>query len=254
MTVVRVLSYNVRSLRDDRAAVARVVRALRPDVVCLQEAPRFAGWRTRRRRLARACGLSVACGRRAAGLAVLAGPRARVVHREYHLLKRIPRLHRRGLAVAVLEFRDGDGPAPAAGRGGSGAVRLVAASTHLDLRDGPRRLHTEEVLGILDRVRADHSAPVVLAGDINEEPGGASWTLLARHLQDAHAVAPRGEAATFSARNPRRRIDGVFADPGIEVVGCGVPAGEGIGEEILADYRAATDHRPVLAELRPPPR
>ena len=38
----------------------------------------------------------------------------------------------------------------------------------------------------------------------------------------------------------------MFADPGIEVVGCGVPD----DPELLADYPYATDHRPVLAELR----
>ncbi|MFC5754516.1 endonuclease/exonuclease/phosphatase family protein [Actinomadura rugatobispora] len=236
--VVRVLSYNVRSLRDDPAAVARVVRALEPDVVCLQEVPRFLGWRFKRRRLARACGLSVASGRRAAGLAVLAGPRARVVHREYHLLEPFPKLHRRGLAVAVLEFPDGDG------RG----ARLIAASTHLDLRDEPRLAHTGEIIGILERARAAHRAPVVIAGDINEQPGGASWRTLDEIFQDAHAVAPEGYAATFSSRRPGRRIDGVFADREIEVIGCGVP----VEEAIAADYPSATDHRPVLATLRLP--
>jgi endonuclease/exonuclease/phosphatase family metal-dependent hydrolase len=36
--IVRVLSYNVRSMRDDRAALARVIRACAPDIVCVQEA------------------------------------------------------------------------------------------------------------------------------------------------------------------------------------------------------------------------
>jgi endonuclease/exonuclease/phosphatase family metal-dependent hydrolase len=240
MTALRVLSYNIRSLRDDPAAVARVVGALRPDVVCLQEVPRMPGWRGKRRRLARACGLSVAAGRRAAGLAVLAGPRARVVHHEFHLLSRVPGLHRRGLAIAVLDL--------GSERPGEGAARLIAASTHLDLRDEPRRAHTAEVLALLDRVRAAYPAPAVLAGDINEEPGGASWTLLTGRFRDAHAVAPSGEPATFSARNPRRRIDGVFTDPGIEVIGCGVPA----EPALAADYPLATDHRPLLADLRLP--
>ncbi|MFI0349798.1 endonuclease/exonuclease/phosphatase family protein [Actinomadura sp. 9N407] len=233
MTAVRVLSYNIRSLRDDPAAVTRVIRGLRPDVVCLQEVPRLPGWRRKRRRLARSCDLSVAAGRRAAGLAVLAGPRARVVHSEFHLLSRIPGLHRRGLAVAVLDLGT-EGP-------------LIAASTHLDLRDDPRRAHTAEVIGLLDRVRAAYPAPVVLAGDINEEPGGASWSLLTGRFRDAHAAAPSGEAATFSARNPRRRIDGVFTDPEIEVIACGVPA----DPDLAADYPQATDHRPLLAQLNP---
>ncbi|GLW63035.1 hypothetical protein Arub01_12790 [Actinomadura rubrobrunea] len=229
---VRILSYNLRSLRDDPAAVGRVVRALRPDAACLQEVPRFWGWRRKRRRLARGCGLTVAAGRRPAGLAVLAGPRVRCVSREHHLLSRVPGLHRRGLAVAVLELESGG--------------RLIAASTHLDLVDEPRRAHTGEVLALLERARRRYGAPVVLAGDVNEEPGGASWTLLAEAFQDAYAVAPKGEEFTFSARAPRRRIDGVFADPGVEVVSCGVPD----DPAAAADYAAATDHRPVLAELR----
>ena len=36
---LRVVSYNVRELADDTAALARVLRAAAPDVVCLQEAP-----------------------------------------------------------------------------------------------------------------------------------------------------------------------------------------------------------------------
>ncbi|MFB4315671.1 endonuclease/exonuclease/phosphatase family protein [Actinomadura sp. 21ATH] len=245
MTPVRVLSYNIRSLRDDPAAVAAVVRGLRPDVVCLQEVPRFLGWRLKRRRLARAAGLAVASGRRAAGLAVLHGPRARVLHREYHLLSPVPGLHRRGLAVAVLEV--------GAGAGEGAAARLIAASTHLDLRDGPRRAHAAEIVELLGRVRAAYPAPVVLAGDVNEEPGGAAWTLLCGPFRDAYAAAPAGGAATFPARAPRRRIDGIFASPEIGVAGCGVP-GEpgGEGEDAAAAHVRASDHRPLLAELALP--
>ena len=46
---------------------------------------------------------------------------------------------------------------------------------------------------------------------------------------------------------PDRRIDAIFATPGIEILGCGVPLGQrGITER---DLRAATDHLPVLAAL-----
>lgn len=231
MTTIRLLSYNVRSLRDDRAALARVVRTLRPDVLCVQEAPRFAGWRHRRHRLAGAMGLSVVAGERAAGLDLFTGPRTRVLHREHHLLSHVPGLHRRGLSLGVFEVE---------------GARFVAASVHLDLVAGPRRRHAEEVLARLERVRADTGAPVIIAGDINEEPGGATWDLLAERFQDAHAVASCGQAMTFSTAAPRRRIDGVFAGPGIEVVACGVPE----DPALLADYPKATDHRPVLAELR----
>ena len=60
MPELRLLSYNVRSLRDDRASVAAVIRACRPDVVAVQEAPRSLRWRSKRAALARTSGLVVA--------------------------------------------------------------------------------------------------------------------------------------------------------------------------------------------------
>ncbi|GLZ03495.1 hypothetical protein Acsp03_09620 [Actinomadura sp. NBRC 104412] len=233
MTDVRLLTYNVRALKDDPLAVIRVIRGLNPDVACLQEVPRFLLWRLKRLRLAKAVGMSVAAGRRPAGLAVLVSPRARVVHREFHLLRYYPLLHRRALAIAVLEF-------------GEGASRLITACTHLDLQSTARRAHTREVLDHLDRARETYQAPVVVAGDINEQPGGPSWALLAARLQDANAVAPTGEPLTFTSRHPRRRIDAIFADPDIDILGCGVPT----DPAIAADYPKATDHRPVLAHMR----
>jgi endonuclease/exonuclease/phosphatase family metal-dependent hydrolase len=227
---VRLLSYNVRSLRDDTDALVRVVRGCRPDLVCLQEAPRFALWRTRRRRFARRCDLEVAAGGRAAGLAVLAGARARVLHREYHLLTRVPKLHRRALAIVVTELE---------------GARLIVASTHLDLAPAARRVHAAEVIGLLGRARERYGAPVVLAGDMNEAPGGPAWELLCRTFRDAYVIAPSGAGETFTAARPRHRIDAVFADPRIDVIGCGVPAGPYLGRH----YVQATDHRPVVAEL-----
>ncbi|WP_433468469.1 endonuclease/exonuclease/phosphatase family protein [Spirillospora sp. CA-128828] len=231
MAAVRLLSYNIRSLRDDAAAVARVVRAGAPDVVCLQEVPRFRAWRLRRRRLARACGLRIAAGRRACGLAVLAAPDAGRVAREFHLLTPDRGLHRRALAIAVLDVH---------------GSRLIAASTHLDLADGPRLRHVGEILAHLDRARDRYGAPVILAGDVNEEPGGRSWSLLTEHFQDAHAVAPAGGEFTFSARDPRRRIDAVFTDPEVRITACGVP------DDDAGDHVRATDHRPLAADLTVP--
>ncbi|HEX6468073.1 MAG TPA: endonuclease/exonuclease/phosphatase family protein [Streptosporangiaceae bacterium] len=230
MPRVRLLSYNLRSLRGDPGALVRIIRALRPDVACFQEMPRFVARREKIRRFARRCGLIVAVNRRAAGLAVCTRPDVRVLHGEYRLLTRVPRLHRRGVALAVLEI---------------GGARLVAASTHLDLRASPRLAHAGQVLAAAGRLRGAYGAPAVIAGDINEQPGGAAWTLLARTLQDAYAIAPAGGAATFSAVQPHRRIDGVFADPEVRVIGCGVPAPPGRA----GDYPLATDHLPVLAEL-----
>ena len=47
MTGMRVASYNLKDFTLDRHAAARVVRAIDPDVLCLQEVPRrlFGAWR-----------------------------------------------------------------------------------------------------------------------------------------------------------------------------------------------------------------
>lgn len=230
MAAVRLLSYNVRSLRDDAAAVARVVRGIAPDVLCLQEVPRFGAWRLRRRRLADACGMRIAAGRRACGLAVLTAPHVRREAREFHLLTPDPDLHRRALAIAVLEIR---------------GARLIAASTHLDLKDDPRLRHAGEILAHLDRARTRYGAPVILAGDFNEEPGGRTWTRLTQTLEDAYETAPTGEELTFSSRTPTRRIDAVFTDPQFRPTACGVPT----DETLKKLYPGATDHRPLMADL-----
>jgi endonuclease/exonuclease/phosphatase family metal-dependent hydrolase len=116
--VIRVGTYNVRSMYDDNAALARVIRAMAPDVLCVQEAPRLLGWRRKRARLASRAGLRVVSGRRFGGVAVLAAPDVRVAHAESHPLRAFTGLERRGVAIAVVE------------RGG---VRLTVASVHLDL-------------------------------------------------------------------------------------------------------------------------
>lgn len=89
--VVRLLSYNIRSLRDDREALVRIIRACAPDVVCVQEAPRFFRWRKRAAWLARRTGLTyVTGGATASGPMILASLRAHVERTEDVLLPRTP--------------------------------------------------------------------------------------------------------------------------------------------------------------------
>lgn len=220
------LSYNVRSLRDDGAAVAAVIRSCRPDVVCIQEAPRFLRWRSRCAGLARESGLVVVTGGRPAGaMLLLTRMGVRVVSARDVLLSKRRRLHQRGLAVAVLEV---------------GGVRLAVASMHLDLDAAERVRHVPEVLGHLTTL----DAPVVLAGDVNEQPGEPAWAALSARLHDAYAVAPTGPGATYSARAPHKRIDGVFVDPRLSVLSCEVPQVPGV--------QVASDHLPVLAVISVP--
>ncbi|GAA3736407.1 endonuclease/exonuclease/phosphatase family protein [Salinactinospora qingdaonensis] len=230
---MRVLTYNVRGLRDDPRAVARVITACRPDVVCLQEAPRLAGWRAGRRALARATGLVPAVNARVGGTAVFVRPGLVVLRAEHRVLRRYPWLHTRAVAIAVLA---------------DGRHRLTVASLHLDLHAGARLRHMAQVEPHLRRLARRYGAPLVVAGDCNEGPGAPARRLLGLFLDDAAELAPWGEAATFTARRPRHRIDVVFADPGVAVVRAGVPTALVPSGALVA----ASDHRPVLAELTLP--
>lgn len=232
---VRLLSYNVRSLRDDIGALARVIRACAPDVVCVQEAPRFLGWRRRAECLGRAAGLvHVVGGASTCGTMIMTTLRPRVERSEEVLLPFTPGLHRRGLAAAVLRF--------------GAAARLGVVSCHLGLWGEERYQHSALLLEHVSGL----GAPGVVAGDINERPHGRAFQRLTGQLQDAWATAPDGGEHTYPATAPQRRIDAVLCTSGVEVVGCGVPYGlPGVAGQ---DLREATDHLPVLATLRLPER
>lgn len=234
--VVRLLSYNIRSMRDDKRALARVIRACAPDVVCVQEAPRFFRWRKYASWLARQTDLVyVTGGATASGPMVLTSLRAHVEHTEDVLLPRTPGLHQRGLATAVLRF-------------GSSA-RLTVVSCHLSLQAAERDEQAGLLLDRLPRPETPHS---VVAGDLNDRPGGRAFRRLAGSLQDAWGTKPWGGEHTSTPGDPVKRIDAVLASSGVEVLGCGVPAGlPGVSER---DLRTATDHLPVLAALRVPSR
>lgn len=223
MTTLRVLSYNVLSLRLGTERVAAVIRACEPDVVCVQEAPRFLFWRRKCRALANATGLRIVTGGRPAGaVLLLARPGLRVVQRKDVKLPWHPPLHRRGMAIGVLDV---DG------------TEVTVASTHLSLDDAERRAQADLALArlaLLDR-------PAILAGDVNETPDDPAWRVLAAALPDAYATAPEGDGLTSTAAHPRRRLDGIFVDRRLGVLSCGVPEVPGLAE--------ASDHRPVLATI-----
>ncbi|MDX6275629.1 MAG: hypothetical protein QOJ92_2839 [Frankiales bacterium] len=217
--MIRVVSYNVRSLRDDLDLVAATLRDFEPDVVCVQEAPRFLRWRSRCAELARRSGLFVVAGGRTAGDSLLlASLRVKVHAARADLLSSAPRLHRRGLAHARLSVAGHE---------------LVVASAHLGLDPQQRLRHAQEVVTLLSA----YSLPVVLGADVNESPGDPAWEVLASHWP----AAPT-DGLTFPSRAPRRRIDAVFTDLPVSSaeVGC------------RADAALASDHLPVAVDLGVP--
>jgi endonuclease/exonuclease/phosphatase family metal-dependent hydrolase len=213
---------------------SRVIRACAPDLVLVQEAPRFFRWRKKLARLARAADLLILSGGApAAGPALLCNLRTTVEHTEDVLLPLTPGRHRRGLSTAVVRY---------------GAARLGVVSCHLSLDKAERY---EQSGMLLDRLAALDAPHAIAGGDINERPSGRTFQRLAQQLQDCHAVAPWGSPHSWIRDEPHRRIDAIFATKGVEVLGCGVPVDQpGVTAE---DLRAATDHLPVLAALRIPP-
>ena len=225
-TELRVLTWNVRNHLGDPLAVQKVLLAAAPDVACLQEVSRWLGSRSRIAALARGAGLLYTCGgRSSAGTALLTSLRTDVRSPHANRLATTGwRTRPRGTAGAVVALP------------GTQAIRV--ASVHLGLDEAERARHVRTVVQALR-----DGVPTVVAGDLNEHPGGPSWTALTEHLVD---TCPDGDP-TFPAARPTARIDAVLADPGLMVLSAGWP--DGVSE---ADVVAASDHRPVLAVLRLP--
>jgi endonuclease/exonuclease/phosphatase family metal-dependent hydrolase len=220
MTSIRVASYNLRDFKDDPAAAARVIRALDPDVLCLQEVPRrlFSSFRVAT--FAARCGMYWSGRHRGSGgTTIFTSLRVQVAESRHHRL-RVARLQRtRGYAVIRV--------AP------PGCQPLVVASVHLSLDAAERERHAEEILRTLSA-----GGPVVLAGDLNEGDSGRAWQQFAAPLRLVSPATP-----TYPARSPRRLLDVVFASPELAVLPhTPVQLDEG-------DLVAATDHRPVWVDL-----
>jgi endonuclease/exonuclease/phosphatase family metal-dependent hydrolase len=236
MTALRVVSYNVHDLHDDRRAAARVVRSLDPDVLCLQEAPRRLGGPHRVSAFAGECGLMWGGDHRGSGgTTILTSMRVDVLESRHERLPvRFPD-RTRGYAVARVRL--------------PGQPDVVVGCVHLSLWPSERQRHLRQVLADLvggaggrrgrggdDRPRGDRR--LALAGDLNETEGGAVWAMLGEHLRPSTPPS-----VTFPSRSPHRRIDAIFTGPGVRVLPHDdVPLDQD-------DLRAASDHLPVWADI-----
>jgi endonuclease/exonuclease/phosphatase family metal-dependent hydrolase len=229
VAAIRVLTYNVRSLRDDPRAVGRVIRTLEPDVACIQEAPRFWRWRTKCRRLAADAAMTWTCGGRDSGAnIVLTSLRIDTIATRSVLFSKDPRLHQRGTVLALLRID---------------SALFAVAGIHLDGVEQPRLRHVDELHRAID-VFVPTGAPVIVAGDVNDVPGSRSWDALCARGIDAFAVAGRGAGETSNVTRRSRRIDAVFAGPDITVTSAVAVASD--------DVMVASDHLPVVCELEIP--
>jgi endonuclease/exonuclease/phosphatase family metal-dependent hydrolase len=227
---LRVMTYNVRSLRDDVDALAAVVRSCAPDVLLVQEAPRFLRWRSKRAALARRCGLVVATADRPGGLCIITALRVDLVDTSFSLLPKTSGHHQRAIVGATVAY---------------GGVQWRLWSVHMSTDAAERQHHQATVSSLLS---VESAEPLIVGGDLNEDPGGPMFTALSASMQDCFAVAGSGDGSTSPAVAPTRRLDAIFASRSLTVVSCEAVDSPGV--------TTASDHRPVVAVLRQnlPPR
>jgi endonuclease/exonuclease/phosphatase family metal-dependent hydrolase len=226
---LRVLSYNVHRWGDDRAALARVVKACAPDVMLVQEAPTWWGTRRKRRAMAASFGMNYVTA--SARNAILVADGTELVEPLHWRIWR-PFVRRR-LRLIATQLPGG----AVGGRITLGSTPMALVVCHLGLQILGRQRELEQVL----RGCRSFGTPYLLVGDLNEEPDGPVWKRLAEEgLTDLGADA----GPTFSSTNPHKRIDGAHLTPSLHGRMLKVPASHG-------DLAAASDHLPLLLELTP---
>jgi endonuclease/exonuclease/phosphatase family metal-dependent hydrolase len=227
---LRMMTYNIKHAGlSSLEALAEVVLAEAPDLVCLQEVDKEAersGGVLQSYRLGQLTGMAslfrMAIELPDGGLYGLA------------FLSRFPILssqktvltstgEQRILVVATVDLGDG---------------RLLGvANTHLGLDASERATQAAEISAVLAG-----QGSVVLMGDFNEEPGdGAVFETLGEHLVDVWPIAGVGDGATIPVSAPTRRIDAILLSHDW-------PA----PEEAHVPDTLASDHLPVVVTVSLP--
>jgi endonuclease/exonuclease/phosphatase family metal-dependent hydrolase len=237
-----VVTFNIHHGADgaeqlDLERIAREIAATGADVAALQEVDRHwsarsalvdqAGWLAKRLRMhvAYAANLDLdplepGQPRRQYGTAILSDfP----IHEWRNTL--LPRPlggEQRGLLETVINLR---------------GIRVRVANTHLQHNsDVERAAQTARIAELL----AGSPEPVVLMGDLNATPEAPELVPLMTRYQDAWPLGGDGPGFTIPPELPTRRIDYVLTTPGIGV------------DSAAVVNTLASDHLPVVAELRVP--
>lgn len=231
---LRVMTYNVHvgigmDKKNDLARIAAVINAERPDLVALQEVDRGVE-RTQRvdqiKELARLTKMDYAFAHNLNyqggwyGVAVLSRtPILSIDHRRYQHLREA---ERRGFIRVEVELK---------------GQRIHFVNTHLDYQHADNRLYeANQMLAALPQ----KSAPVIVAGDFNDEPMGTSYKLMRESFVDAWAASgASGDGLTYPADKPSKRIDYIF---------CGAGSRFSVKNARVVQT-LASDHLPLVADL-----
>ena len=225
--MIRVMTYNIRhgegiDHKVDLDRIAGVIRAANPDVVCLQEVDR---------NLPRTNHMDQP--------ALLADKLSMIVFFASNYphdggdygtatLTRLPVVDHANLPLPRREGCEPRGCLRTTVQVGGQSVDIL--NTHLGLRPEERKAQAEAVAASV------RDTPTVLAGDMNEERGQATWTTLSGKFRDTGAKEP-----TFPADRPRIKIDFVFVSQGWDVLSSRVFS--------APEAAVASDHLPFVADL-----
>ncbi|MEV0647075.1 endonuclease/exonuclease/phosphatase family protein [Phytomonospora sp. NPDC050363] len=250
MPSLRVATYNIHHGTDDRGRpsldrIAAALAALRPDVVGLQEVDSRYGtrsaWADQPAELAEVLGATalfhptIPSGENGYGNAVIT---------------RFPVESHRFVPLPTLDTQEDRGALHALLSTPHGPLHVV--NTHLNHLpwDGAGRSRQLAVVSrLIEEVRAETPAPLVLTGDFNAPPARSELSAVRDVLNDSWAgvhTGPRwlrwftlrAPGGTFPSIWPVRRIDYVFATPDLQPVATTIPRGR------------ASDHRPLAVDLR----
>lgn len=125
----------------------------------------------------------------------------------------------RGLLEAVIKVR---------------GLSVRIANTHLQHNSAVER--TAQITRIMELLGGSRE-PVVLLGDLNARPDSPEIAPLYTRYKDGWAQAGEGDGFTFSADDPRARVDYVFVSPEIAV------------RSATVLDTLASDHLPLVAQL-----
>ncbi|HZW47873.1 MAG TPA: endonuclease/exonuclease/phosphatase family protein [Microvirga sp.] len=121
--------------------------------------------------------------------------------------------------------------------------KVNVINAHLSLRSGERRAQAAALVGPDWMGHQDCADPAVLLGDFNAPPYSRSYRMIANRLRDAQLSNSYGmPQPTFHTRAPVLRLDHVFVTKSVDVVNA-APVRNAL-------TRVASDHFPLLAELR----
>ena len=249
---VRMVTFNTHhgvgeDSRHDLVRLAKVLHAVDADVICLQEVDRRFGDRSddvdQALLLSRALDMQLAWG------PAIDEPRDGGTDRRQYgnaLLSRLP------ILVSDVHPLPGRGEPRIALRtmleldGGT----LWVINTHLSTGDADQRAAQVAALAAL---HTDSMGAGVLVGDFNARPEAPELAALRGRFSDAWDLAEerddragwrfwqRDEGLTHPAHSPHRRIDQVWASPGVTVA-----------QAHVLDADGASDHLPLMVDLRIP--